>query len=61
MEAERDRDVALADSSAMAVRTGQYQDCHAALLKVCGGVIDVLSPTGVSVEERLDNVPSRFT
>ena len=34
---------------------------HDALLESCGGVIDVLSPVGVSVEERLGNVPRWFT
>ena len=45
----------------MAVRAGQYWDQHAALLEACGGVIDVLSPVGVSMEEHLGNVPRGFT
>jgi hypothetical protein len=46
MEAERDRDAAMADSSAVAIKAGQYRDLHAALLEACRGVIDVLSPVG---------------
>ena len=56
MEAERDHDAAAADSSTTAVRASQYQDLHATLLGACGGVIDVLSLVGVSVEERLGNI-----
>jgi hypothetical protein len=59
-EAERDRDAAVADSSAAVVRAGQYQDLHTTLLEACGGVVDVLSLAGVSVEERLGNVLRRF-
>ena len=61
IEAERDCDAAVANSSAAAVRAGQYRDHHAALLEACGGVIDVLSSAGVSLEEHLGNVPRRFT
>ena len=61
MEAERDRDATTAVSSAAVVRAGQYRDQHAALLEACGGIIDVLSPAGVSVEDRLGNVPRQFT
>jgi hypothetical protein len=61
MEAERDRDAAAADSSAAVVRAGQYRYQHAALLEACGGVIDMLSPVGVSMEELLGNVQRRFT
>jgi hypothetical protein len=60
-EAEHDRDTAAADSSTTAVKAGQFQDRHAALREACGDVIDVLSPTGVSIEERLGNVPRQFT
>ena len=58
---EHDHDTTTADSSAAVVRAGQFWDHHAALLEACGGVIDVLSLAGVSVEERLGNVPRRFT
>ena len=34
---------------------------HAALLMVCDGVIDVLSPAVVSIEDHLNNVPRCFT
>jgi hypothetical protein len=61
MEAERDRDAAAADSSAVVVRAGQYRYQHAALLEACGGVIDMLSPAGVSMEELLSNVQRWFT
>ena len=61
MEAERDRDAATADSSATIVREGQYQDRHTTLLEACGGLIDMLSSAGVSIEERPGNVPRRFT
>jgi len=61
MEVEHDRDATAADSSAAAVRAGQFWDHHAALLEACGGVIDVLSPVGVSIEERLNNVLRWFT
>jgi hypothetical protein len=50
----------LIDSSAAMVRASQYQDLHAALLQVCGGVLDMLSPVGVSAEERIGNVLRRF-
>jgi hypothetical protein len=30
------------------------------LLEACGGAIDVLSPAGVSVEERIGNIPRQF-
>ena len=60
-EAERDHDAAVTDSSVVAVRAGQYRDQHAALLEACGGVIDVLSPAGVSMEDRLGNVLRQFT
>ena len=46
MEAEHDHDAAAADSSAAAVKAGQYRDVHAALLEASGGVIDVLSRWG---------------
>jgi hypothetical protein len=49
-----------ADSSAATVRAGQFWDCHVALLEACGGAIDVLSLAGVSIEERLGNVPRWF-
>ena len=58
---EHDHDTTTADSSAAVVRAGQFWDHHAALLEACGGVIDVLSPVGVSIEERLDNVLRWFT
>jgi len=61
MEVEHDHDTTTADSSAAVVRAGQFWDHHAALLEACGGVIDVLSPVGVSIEERLDNVLRWFT
>ena len=61
IEAERDCDAAVANSSAAAVRAGQYRDHHAALLEACGGVIDMLLPALVSIEERLGIVPRRFT
>lgn len=61
MEVEHDRDAAMADSSAMAVKANQHRDLHATLLEACRGVIDVLLPVGVSVEEHLKNVPSWFT
>ena len=60
MEVEHDRDAIVADSSTTAVRAGQFWDHHAALLEVCVGAIDMLSPVGVSVEDRLGNVPRRF-
>ena len=60
-EVKRDRDAVADDSSAAAVRAGQYQDRHAALLEACGGVIDVLLPVGVSIKECLGNVPRQFT
>jgi hypothetical protein len=53
MEAEHDRDAAAADSFATAVRVGQFWDHHVALLEACGIAINVLSPTGVSVEKCL--------
>jgi hypothetical protein len=59
-KAERDRDAAVADSSAPAVRAGQFRDRHAALLEACDGAIDVLSPVGVTIEERLGNIPRWF-
>ena len=61
MEAKHDHDAITADSSATAIRVGQFWDHHAALLEACGGVIDVLSPVGVSIEERLNNVLRWFT
>jgi ABC-type transporter Mla subunit MlaD len=60
MEAKRDLDAAAADSSAAAVRAGQFWDRHAALIEACSDAIDVLSPTGVNIEERLGNVLRRF-
>ena len=59
-EAERDHDAAVADSSTTAVRAGQFRDRHVALLEACGGVINMLSPAGVTVEECLGNVPRWF-
>lgn len=59
-EAERDREAIVADSSAAMVRADQFRDLHATLLEACGGVVDVLSLVGVSVEERLSNVLGRF-
>ena len=61
VEAECDHDSALADSSTTVVRIGHYQDQHTALLEACGGVIDVLSPMRLSMEECLGNVPRWFT
>ena len=58
---EHDHDTTTADSSAAVVRAGQFWDRHAALLEACGGVIDVLSLAGVSIEEHLSNVPRWFT
>jgi len=55
--AKRDHDAAVADSSTMAVRVGQFRGHHGTLLEACGGVIDVLSPARVSIVECLDNVP----
>ena len=45
-----------ADSFAVATRVSQLWDHHATLLEACVGVVDVLSPVGVSMEERLGNV-----
>ena len=61
MEVEHDHDAVAADSSAMAVKAGQYRDLHVALLEACNSVIDVLSPVGVSVKECLGNVPRWFS
>lgn len=61
MEAESYYDAAVEDSSAAVARAIQYRDLHAALLEASGGVLDVLSPVGVSVEECLGNVPGRFS
>ena len=60
MEVEHDCDATVVDSSAMAVKAGQYRDLHVALLEACNSVIDVLSPVGVSVEDHLSNTPRRF-
>ena len=61
VEAERDHDSASADSSTVVVRIGQYQDQHTTLLEACGGIIDMLSPMRLSMEECLGNVPRWFT
>ena len=60
MEAKHDHDAITADSSATAIRVGQFWDHHAALLEVCVGAIDMLSPPGLSIEERLGNAPRWF-
>lgn len=59
-EAERDHDAIVVDSSTTVVQASQYQDLHVALLEACGGVLDVLSPVGVSVKECIGNVPRWF-